>query len=708
MKYKNKILTIMTLLVILLLTMSTLVQAVSVGKVYDLEANMNGSQMKLTWSSVLNAAGYNVYVNDTRIGSVNTNEATLIGFSENRTYRLKVAAYDANRNEGIASEEIYYTTEVIQTLAQVKNLEVTQVNGYVTLNWSAVSGASKYQVFVDVPSFGTVNIGEVNTTNAMLKGFKDGQKYGFGIRACKETSGTITCGNMSAMKYCTIDYNQDDGKYEEDYKVGTVKNVKISDITESKATVSWDKLNNADGYEVLLSKNYGSYKTVLDKSGTKGYLSNLDPDTYYRVKVVAYEWKNNQKVYGEESNYRAFYTDEEEVKVGTVKNVKVSNITEDEATVSWDKLSNADGYEVFLSKNYGTYKLILDKSIAKAYLYNLDPDTYYRVKVVAYVWKNNKKVYGEESDYRAFYTDEEVVKVGKVTGVDVYNIKETSATVYWNKLSGTTGYDIYLSKGNGTFKYEGTTTSTSYTITGLNENTSYRVKVVAYKIVKGKEYIGEDSIIKKFTTKKEEVKITVNTVTHLNAQVKNRNEAYLSWWSVDGATGYEIWISENGKAYEKLTWTQNCSYIITSEKLKYSTNYKVKVRAYKNTWNDNKDGYYTTYGSYSVAESFRTERYDSTQNNTSIAKVTNVYAPVYGDGVYLSWNKVYGAAGYEIDFYVPGIGSVTLYADSNYRLVTGVTETDYYYTARIRAYKYVNGIRKYGPYSDPVKFKAAK
>lgn len=61
--------------------MSTAIQAVSlVNMIRDFRINLNGSQMKLTWSYVLNSAGYNIYVNGIKIGSVNSSEASFIGF----------------------------------------------------------------------------------------------------------------------------------------------------------------------------------------------------------------------------------------------------------------------------------------------------------------------------------------------------------------------------------------------------------------------------------------------------------------------------------------------------------------------------------------------------------------------------------------------------------------------------------------------------
>jgi len=208
MRYKKQIVLIMTLAILLM--MSTVMQAVSlVGNISDFKASMNGSQMKLTWSSVSNSAGYNVYVNGTKIGSVYSNEASLINFSENVTYRLRVTAYDYDKVEMATSDEIKFTTTTNQTnLGRVQDLTVTQVNGYVTLNWASVKNADKYQVFVDVPNFGNVNIGEVTTTNAMLKGFSDGMRYGFSVRACQTlNTDNVSYGEKSIAKYITIDFS---------------------------------------------------------------------------------------------------------------------------------------------------------------------------------------------------------------------------------------------------------------------------------------------------------------------------------------------------------------------------------------------------------------------------------------------------------------------------------------------------------------------
>lgn len=615
MRYKKQILSIMTLTILLILMMSTAIQAVSlVNSISNFSVAMNGSQMKLTWSSVSNSAGYNVYVNGTKIGSVNSSEASLIGFSENTTYRLRVTAYDSNRIETATSEEIRFTTTPQKTLGQVQNLKVTQVNGYVTLNWSGVSNANKYQVFVDVPGFGNMNIGEVNTTSAILKGFTHGLRYGFSIRACQSVNADNTnYGERSVAQYIVIDYNKDDTSNNNNNtqtKPDKVSNVNVYDVTETTATVTWKELSNVDGYDVLLSKNYGSYQTVISKNGNRTVLSNLTPNSSYRVKVVAYKWIDNKKVYGDESSYYSFTTKEEKVIVGNISGIDVYDISENKATVSWSKANNADGYEVSLSKSSGRYETIKDTSNRVVTLGNLDSDSTYRVKIVAYKWVNGRKQYGNESSAYRFYTKAEKVTVGNVRTIYVDELTKNKAEISWSSVSGATGYNIYFAKGNGSYQYKGSTTRRSYVFANLSANTTYKVKIEAYKKVNGKEYTSETAKVKSFKTSKATTTTTTNTskpatVTNFNVSVRNRNQAYLTWNLISSATGYEVEISENGGAYRRVAILQTNSLELDGKVLGYSKNYKVRVRAYK-TYVISPGKYDTVYGNYSRVVSFRT------------------------------------------------------------------------------------------------------
>ena len=93
-------------------------------------------------------------------------------------------------------------------------------------------------------------------------------------------------------------------------------------------------------------------------------------------------------------------------------------------------------------------------------------------------------------------------------------------------------------------------------------------------------------------------------------------------------------------------------------------------------------------------------------NNEEVGKVKNVNASVTGSTVYLSWKSVPGAVKYEIQFTVPGYGGATsIWSEGPGRTISGLTNKTSNYTARVRAYKYVDGRLVPGEYSDVVRFK---
>jgi len=802
MRYRKQIVSIMTLAILLLLMMSTIVQAVRIEKINNFSATMSGNHMKLTWSSATGVVGYYVYVNGTKIGSVNTNEASLIGFSENTTYQLKVTGYTSAKVEVAISEEISFTATQPKKLEQVKNMTVTQVNGYVTLNWSAVNNANKYQVFVDVPGFGNVNVGEVTTTNAVLKGFSDGLRYGFSVRACQSlNTDTTNYGEKSEAQYVVIDYHKDDTNQDNNNptRPDNVENVKIYNVEETTAMISWSKVKNADAYEIRLSKNYGQYEVIRDTYQEEVSLSNLTPDSYYRVKIVAYKLVNGDKVYGDEATYYSFTTKKEKIIVGNINEISVYNIQEREATVSWSQASNADSYDVSISKNNGAYKNVADTSKREVNLTNLDPSSYYKVKVVAYKWVDGKKQLGGEA-IREFTTKDEKITVDKVYGVDVDDVTRNSADISWRKVDNAdgyevllaerneryevvkdtsrtvaylddlepntrykvkvvaykkvngkkqrgeessyrsfttekrvyvdnvsyisidkltynraeiswprageeTGYYIYLAQGNGDFKYKGSTKNRNYTFTGLKASTYYQVMVEPYKIVDGEEYIPANAKTKGFTTAKVTNPDTGNTVTKpakvtgVTSEVRNRNQAYITWNKVTGATGYEVWTSKAGGSWQCSAYTTGTQ--TTLKDLGYSTSYRVQVIAYKKYKENGQDK--TLHGQGSTIVSFKTQ---TNLNNTNLGKVTGLKVIMDGSNATLSWKAVTGATGYEVYYEVPNVGAHRVYSSATYKILSGVaTSKISYCTARVRAYKTVNGEKVYGAYSDIIRFR---
>ncbi len=75
------------------------------------------------------------------------------------------------------------------------------------------------------------------------------------------------------------------------------------------------------------------------------------------------------------------------------------------------------------------------------------------------------------------------------TGVTATALSSNSIKVSWNAVPRATSYDIYYEKGNSTTKtYIGNTSSTVYTHTGLQTNTTYYYYIKAVNRIGSSDY----------------------------------------------------------------------------------------------------------------------------------------------------------------------------------------------------------------------------
>lgn len=609
MKHKNiSIIFISLLIIAILLMMSPRMLAYTIPAVENLKVEYTDGTANLSWSSVTNADGYEVFVNVpgygyANIGSVSENKVSVIGISEDTAYSVKVRAYEYVNNikeVGSFSNEVDFDTNKEADLNRVTGVEVETTGNFANVKWNAVSGATGYEVYVDIPNYGYLKIGNATTNSAILMGFQTNGKYAVKIRAFKGTNGKDGYGEFSASKTFYID--SDDLDDDKKVELGQVKDLKYN-LDKDRVYLNWSDVTDADEYIVYISINNSSYSEIGRVTGSEATINALKENTTYKVKIAAYN--KSDDVYGKESSIVTFKTDEdfeEKIELDKVTNLTV-DVDGNKAYLDWSNVTDADEYEVYLSKNSSAYKLIGTVSNSNANISELDYNTSYKVKVRAYNEKYDE--YGEYSDIKSFKTE--------------------------------------------------------------------------------KDQDDEDE------------STTVGTVRDLNVKVQNRNEIALEWSAVSGADGYEVYLSEDGGSYKLALTTKYVRDIITD--LEYNTSYKVKVRAYKEVNGREK------YGSYSSTRSFKTEKYSSGENNEEVGKVENVTANVTGSSVYLSWKSIPGAVKYEIQFTVPGYGgSSTIWSEGPGRTISGLTNKTSNYTARVRAYKYVNGRLVPGEYSDIVRF----
>ncbi len=250
--------------------------------------------------------------------------------------------------------------------------------------------------------------------------------------------------------------------------------------------VSWDAVSDADGYAVYCAKTKnGTYSAVgIVNSNQLSFIhTGRERDRVYYYKVCAYIKVGSLKNYSD-------YSPSCSAKAGAVPpSNSLASTSYTAIRVSWTAVSGASGYEVWqCTKKYGTYSLKHTSSSGSAGSYTiirLTTDRTYYYKVRAFITVNGEKVY---SDYSVINSEAPGQPAMTVT-----RASSTSSKITWVSISGSAGYEVWrATKKFGTYslKYKASSSTTSWTNTGLTTGTAYYYKVYAYRTVSGKKVYG--------------------------------------------------------------------------------------------------------------------------------------------------------------------------------------------------------------------------
>ncbi|KAF7687521.1 hypothetical protein HF521_014749 [Silurus meridionalis] len=199
--------------------------------------------------------------------------------------------------------------------------------------------------------------------------------------------------------------------------LGKPKGIRVSDITETSATVHWTVPSyHVDSFQITYVPPHGGIPKTVTVDGTKSQtvLDNLTPGVAYQVSVIS--------VKGLEQSEPA--SDIFITGLGKPKGIRISDITETSATVHWTVPSyHVDSFQItYVPPHGGIPKTVtVDGTKSQTVLDNLTPGVAYQVSVIS--------VKGLEQSEPA--SDIFITGLGKPKGIRVSDITETSATVQW-------------------------------------------------------------------------------------------------------------------------------------------------------------------------------------------------------------------------------------------------------------------------------------
>lgn len=304
-----------------------------------------------------------------------------------------------------------------------------------------------------------------------------------------------------------------------------------------------------------------------------------------------------------------------------VTNVKATINSHSSVRISWKK-QNVAGYKIYRStKKSSGYKCVkttsstswTDKGLKTNKTY------YYKIKAYSKFGKKTKK----SSKYSAVVKAKPYIDTPGSVKVSVAGNR--SLKISWNKSKYAKSYQIYRATSkNGKYKKIKTTSSTSYTNSGLTTGKTYYYKVRAYNKVGKKTYYSCYS-------SKKSGKTYIGAASSVKASSAGYNSAKITWKAGKYAKGYQIYraTSKNGK-YTKIKTTTGTSY--TNTGLSTNKTYYYKIRSYNTIGGKY---YYSGYSSIVSAKPIP-------------ATPTGVSAKLNEDAITIKWNAVSGTSKYYI------------------------------------------------------------
>ena len=364
-----------------------------------------------------------------------------------------------------------------------------------------------------------------------------------------------------------------------------------------------------------------------------------------------------------------------DTSVGTPTGLSSSDSKLSSFTLSWNSVSGANGYRVYLldtTKN--TYQSLGTTQKTSFVVSGLSAGTVANVKVKAYRTVEGKTYWGTASAPLTAATRPAAPKTLKQSAST-----STSVKLKWSSVNGATEYAVFQMQNDGSFKMILSAKKTSVSVTGLSPNCAYTFKVRPLLSVGGIGIAGTDSQTCTARTGPAVIKTLKQTDTDSTSYT-------LTWTPVDGATGYKLYcLNETTFRYVLVATTKKTSYTVKNQAPGQFAAYTVKP--YQKLSGE------TYYGSASA----------DFAASTAPAKVKKLKVrDVTANTVDLKWNPVENASGYCV-YLVKSNGRVKRVAkvEDRFATISGLT-TGKKVTFRVRAFIRCGKAVFWGAYSADI------
>ena len=446
-------------------------------------SNISDKGFNVSWNKNSSADSYKLFIADgdeSKLiyeGSENSYTFTNASpFTEYHLYVVSIATERGLTTESAVSDPVTVITDVGAPV----NISVTDntASSYV-ITWDSIDSAEFYTLY-RLEGEGKIKVVSTVVPEYMLTSLPASEKITYYLTATYKT-GNIMLESGFSDEFSTAT------------TPGKVEGI-AGEASESKVALTWDKVNDADCYNVYLQEN-GKY--VLKKTVTKNAytLTGLESATKHNVRIRAYIRTTFGTLKGSITTF-SFYTNPE-----AVTGIKASDITDTSVSLSWNSSSaSVNRYYLYRSENADSgFKRVKALSKPGVALTGLSAGKTYYFRVVPAVVKNGSVlIQGVESE--TFIVK---LKPSKPANVSATDIGRSSFTLKWDKVANATHYRVYRYDAS-TKKYIliDSVQKTELKITGLSSGKKYYYKIRPLKKENGVITYGYYSDLFSVTTKK--------------------------------------------------------------------------------------------------------------------------------------------------------------------------------------------------------------
>ena len=385
---------------------------------------------------------------------------------------------DFNDPEKLTSEykgEALTSNTVLYAVWDDGSLHVSVTESGVT--WNSLGTGAAYTVDIEGPA------GKKSFPSNTVS-----YKYNFN----SEVAGTYKVTVTSGDKATTVYYNNK-----------TLARVSSFEVVDSSVLV-FEPVKNAEGYKITVECGDSDHKhTNYDLKGNTYFdFSNCSMKQGGIVfTVVAY-------AEGYQESLGATYVYEKTLD-------KVSGLSVESDTVSWNRVSNATAYVVEVTSN------------GKVDTYNVGNTTTFDLK--GYTGELKVSVYPVSKGYNS--PESATTTVTKTTLASPTNVKVVDGVVTWDAVEGATGYTVLVDNE----AYEVTEASYKLVTTDFEKNSVHSVYVMATNADSSKSSAYSD----------------VYTFTYLGLTSVSYSNGVVSWDSVVGAKKYGVVVNDGSEVVVK-------------------------------------------------------------------------------------------------------------------------------------------------------------